>query len=381
FWDVPSNWSPAGEPLAGDDVTISPGSAITVNYRSSFGSPPTLFLVVIETATLDHAEDALVTGILSVAGDGSYELGGAGSLTTSLNQQLGGGSGAGTFLQTGGTNDVGADLRLGISGGAGTYALSGGTLDVGDDLTLGDVVASTGSFVHSGGAASVTDQVVLGFGSSTSTGSYALSGTGSLSAASVLVGDTGSGGFTQTGGTNTITAGTGALQLGSSATGLGSYALSGGSLSAPLERIGRSGTGSFTQTGGTNTVSSQLLLGQLAGSTGTYTISGGQLSAGQILGGVAGGLAGAGRLKIDGGTVTSPTIRVDQIAVGSALASNGSHTMGAGNTVSAGSLLVGEAGTGTFTQAGGTNTATTLSLGDLSTGGGTYVLSGTGSLS
>ena len=43
--------------------------------------------------------------------------------------------------------------------------------------------------------------------------------------------------------------------------------------------VGYSGTGSFTQSGGTNTISDYLYLGYNSGSSGTYSLSGsGQLS-------------------------------------------------------------------------------------------------------
>ena len=52
--------------------------------------------------------------------------------------------------------------------------------------------------------------------------------------------------------------GGGYLSLGSSTTGSGTYSLSGGSLTAQTLVIGDSGRGSFTQTGGTNAVLSGL---------------------------------------------------------------------------------------------------------------------------
>ena len=58
----------------------------------------------------------------------------------------------------------------------------------------------------------------------------------------------------------------------------GTYNLSGtGQLSAFLEYIGYSGTGTFTQTGGTNTISGYLWLGLNSGSSGTYNLNSGTL--------------------------------------------------------------------------------------------------------
>ena len=43
------------------------------------------------------------------------------------------------------------------------------------------------------------------------------------------------------------------------------------------EYVGNYGSGSFTQSGGTNTVLGSLLLGEYAGSAGTYSLNGGLL--------------------------------------------------------------------------------------------------------
>jgi hypothetical protein len=97
---------------------------------------------------------------------------------------------------------------------------------------------------------------------------------GSLSADSLLVGSTGAGTFTQTGGTNSIS-----LDLGDNSGTSGTYNLSGmGILSAYREYIGYRGTGSFTQTSGTNSISSYLYLGFNSGSIGTYNLNGGTLT-------------------------------------------------------------------------------------------------------
>ena len=88
-----------------------------------------------------------------------------------------------------------------------------------------------------------------------SSGTYNLGGSGLLSAPNEYLGYSGSGSFTQSGGTNSVPAG-GSLALGSGTGSSGTYNLSGsGQLSASYESIGYSGTGNFIQTGGTHTVS------------------------------------------------------------------------------------------------------------------------------
>ena len=93
----------------------------------------------------------------------------------------------------------------------------------------------------------------LGYNSG-GTGTYALTGNGRLSSYyPEYVGYSGTGTFTQTGGTNSTYYGD--LYLGYNTGSSGLYALSGtGQLSAQYEAVGQSGTGIFTQTGGTNSI-------------------------------------------------------------------------------------------------------------------------------
>ena len=107
-----------------------------------------------------------------------------------------------------------------------------------------------------------------------------LSGNGSLSHQNQYVGYSGTGTFTQSGGTNTLLNG-GELWLGNNTGSNGTYNLGGsGQLSTTGECVGWNGTGNFTQTGGTNIVGNSLYLGASAvGSSGTYSFSGGQLLA------------------------------------------------------------------------------------------------------
>ena len=75
------------------------------------------------------------------------------------------------------------------------------------------------------------------------------------------------------------------LTLGVPAAVTGTYDLSGGTLSVGTgatqgEIIGNSGSGTFTQTAGSNTMSDFLIVGNFPGATGTYALSGGSLSVG-----------------------------------------------------------------------------------------------------
>ena len=70
---------------------------------------------------------------------------------------------------------------------------------------------------------------------------------GGLAVNGEYVGYSGSGGFTQSGGINTVSN----LYLGYGSTGVGTYNFGGGNLSATYGYVGYSGTGTFTQSGGT----------------------------------------------------------------------------------------------------------------------------------
>ncbi len=279
---------------------------------------------------------------------GSYNLSG-GSLSVAGNEYIGY-SGTGTFTQTGGTHTVTGILMLAANAGSsGTYSLSGGSLTVGDYEAVG--YCGTGSFTQSGGTHTVT-ALYLGTEAGAS-GSYTLSDSGSGSLLSVTgneyIGYSGTGTFTQTGGSNTVGSnffvgtqgGTGSyslsggslpvfgdLYLGNSAGASGSYNLSGGSLSVGgNEYVGNSGSGTFTQTGGSNTVGSNLFIGTQGG-TGSYSLSGGSLWVGgnEVIGngGTAvfiqsGGsntvtgileVGDSGTYWLQGGSVTAPTVNV-----------------------------------------------------------------------
>ena len=248
---------------ANNNLTI--GSAI-VNY----GSGQTTSLAKAGPGTLTLSAANTYTGGTSV-------LAGTLALTGTMvgPAVVVGCGGAANFTQSAGINAP-TTLYLGYNpGSSGTYTLSG----AGNLSPFGEVLgnAGTGSFTQSGGSNTVATTLYLGYFSG-STGTYTLSG-GSLSASSQYVGNSGTGSFTQSGGSNTVFT---AMYLGNSAGGSGSYSLSGtGLLSAAAEYVGYWGTGSFTQSGGSNTVSTStgLCLGYQVGGSGSYLLSGGQLTA------------------------------------------------------------------------------------------------------
>ena len=178
------------------------------------------------------------------------------------------------------------DLFLGDpnSTNSGTVQISGsGSLSATNNEYLGNT--GTGTFTQSGGTNSIGSYLYLGSNSPSSAGigSYFLSGSGALAADQEFVGNYGSGTFSQSGGTNTVNS----LYVASS----GSYALSGSGVLAAAygETVGNSGFGTFNQSGGTNTAASLTLSG------GTYNLNGGAL--------VVPAIQGTGNFNLGGGTL------------------------------------------------------------------------------
>ncbi len=215
-----------------------------------------------------------------------------------------GNAGTGTLTHSGGTNTV-AEIFLGYSlGDNGTYVLNGtGQLLLsGLDEYVGWY--GTGNFIQTGGtnekASNNSYDLYLSLGyNAGSSGAYSLSASGFLSAFEEDTGYSGSGTFNQSGGTNA----TPYLYLGTESGGSGAYNLSGtGKLSVIYtgngsEVVGWSGTGIFTQSGGTNATDS-LTLAYTPGSSGTYNLNGGTL----ILPALSGG-SGTAAFNFGGGTL------------------------------------------------------------------------------
>ncbi len=369
-----------------------------------------------------HTVTALYLGTAAGA-SGSYTLSdsGSGSLLSVVGNEFIGEGGSGIFTQSGGTNTVGNNLVVGdLATGVGFYVNSGGTDTVGGNLYVGNAAGAHGAYILSGGSLSATNEFIgeggSGFFSNTSStntvgnnlvvgdlatgvgiyvnsagtdtvggnlyvgnntgasGSYSLSDSGSLAAGFEYVGYSGSGAFTQSGGTNSASD----LELGEFSGGSGTYNLSGGSLAAGYEIIGNSGSGSFTQSGGTNTVANNFSLAFGSGTSGAYTLSGtGSLSVG---GGEYIGWGGSASFTQSGGTnsVTGDlALALFSGGGGTFSLGSGSYNLSGGSLSVGGDEFIGINGTGVFSQSGGTHTVSGgLYLADFSGASGTYNLSG-----
>ena len=273
------------------------------------------------------------------------------------------------------------------------------------DLLIGSNTGNTGRLDQTAGTLSTGAGNWMWVGEGGGTGTYNLSGTGSLTAGALNVGAWGNAGATGTANINTsgtvdLTAGNGRpfgfgdasllvgengstgtfnLQSGTVnaafssrfAQGTGSSAtltISGGSLNTTGEfQFGRSATATATQSGGTNASTSYFVIGRDSGGIGTYNLSGGTVNAATTGGfAVLGSFSGAqGTLNVSGtGTFNS----------------------------SVGGMIIGESGTGILTLSGngvvniGTNGyqlgANASGVGTLNLNGGTLqggsVFKGTG---
>ncbi len=323
----------------------------------------------------NSASTGLVVLGNELGSNGTYTLSGPSTTTLTTGTEYIGFLGTGTFNQSGGVNTVTGNLLFADDGGSGTYTLSGGT------LTVEGAVANAGASQINvdGGTLSVAGNISVSTfnvgNAAGASGSYTLPSTQTLTAVTETIGNAGTGVFTQSAGTNNVT-GTSfsplqGLILGGTSTGVGTYDLSGtGVLSTANETIGNSGSGTFNQSGGTNTMSDQLELGAGTGSSGTYNLSGGSLAAGYENIGVGNGSSGA--FNQTGGSNNSGF----QLWVGA----GGTYALsGSSSTVTVtGTEFI----AGSFAQTGGTNTVSNsggaagqMLLG-YNSGSGTYTLSG-----
>lgn len=219
------------------------------------------------------------------------------------------------------------------SGQSGTIEMTGGSLENYTSDYIG--YSGKGTFTQSGGINSrhylVGSPFYLGYNTGAN-GTYNLYGTGKLVQENEYIGYSGIGTFNQSGGTNSIWGdGPGNLYVGYNAGSSGTYKLSGtGSLGADSEYIGWSNnsSGVFQQSGGTNYITSYLSIF----TTGQYTLSGGTVQ-------ISGGLSNMGIFDFDHGpgVLNASTNSLINLAMhGSSLLNTGSATLNVG----AGSLLI-----------------------------------------
>jgi uncharacterized protein with beta-barrel porin domain len=351
---------------------LSGGILNVSDYESGNGSSNSF----VQSGGTHNVGTDLGSGGLEISENGTYELRGASSRLTVTGGEYVGGYDTGSFTQRNGSHTVAGGLYVGIDPwgdvGSGTFTLNGGTL-VADNEYIGGNSGSA-PFTQTGGSHRVTGSLYLGYeteGAGAGTGTYTLGGGTLAVTAAEYVGHSGSGSFTQTGGTHTVG---GNLYLGYNAGMTGTYELNDGSLTTGSVFVGHSGSGVFNQTGGTHTVTASLSLGQNAGSSGTYSLVNSNLSVG---GNEAVGYSGSGAFSQILGSHTAAA----DLYLGYNAGGSGTYSLGGGTLTVGGNEMVGRAGTGTFTQSGGSHTvAGYLNLGNDAGGSGSYSLDGGGIL-
>lgn len=315
-----------------NDTTLatsqSPGPNDTANIANSGSAAITsstaaaLYLYVSEGSSL-----SLSGGSLTVYGEpetigysGSGTMIETGGTNTSIGEEVVGGGGfdgVGIFEQAKGANNAENVLSIGqVEGSIGVYDLKAGILDIGSEERVGE--SGTGNFVQTGGTNTSLSGGGLIIGAySGSHGTYQMSA-GTLKLPYVTVAAEGNAAFTQTGGM----ALTNNLDICESGGISGEYDLSGtGSLLVNgYEYIGYSGSGTFVQTGGTKTVTIGGIFLGANGGTGSYYLDGGSVNANAVTiddGGVfaveasaptvsssLGDLANVGVFSVSGNSVT-----------------------------------------------------------------------------
>ena len=177
----------------------------------------------------------------------------------------------GLWLSGGLTLSAGGSVNVGSQGGvvvnSATSTMTGGTLS-GESLFVG--ATGTGTFTQSGGSNIVTN-VLLGQNWGGGSGVYLLSSSGVLHSSTESIGQQAGASFQQSGGTNTATL-IRIVSYNSAAN--ASYSLSGGLINTSYENVGPNwGTGAFNQSGGTNDVGYLSLNGPA-----TFNFTGGLLA-------------------------------------------------------------------------------------------------------
>ena len=347
-----------------------------------------------QTGGTNAVPNYLFLGVYS-GSSGSYNLSGSGLLSSG--NELVGDGGTGNFTQSGGTNAISSALYLANNpSSSGTYSLSGSGQLSAPTEHVGH--SGTGIFTQSGGTNTISSALYLGY-TAGSSGTYSLSSSGLLSATNEYIGynSAATALFQQTGGTNSVTY----LSIGSG----GRYQLGGGTLqigaglidsgifdggNSPAVLSGSNcildfSAGTLQNVGSTLVnLTNSLLIVPPGFNTSTAFSSSSTLglthTAGTTLvvpaGQGFGGWASINDPVNCQGTITAAAGSFINLNNGLVLSGTGAVSLGSGaltvsdtasgisgGSISAYSQNIGIAATGVFTQTGGTNSVTFLSIG------------------
>ncbi len=321
---------------SGGTISLTGGSYSSYNLNIA-QAPGTSVTVAVSAGTL--APSSLHVGAAG-GGVGSLTVSGTGVVSPNAIQVANG-----SINQSGGTINTGALYMDTDPAAAQQSTFSGGSTTLGTNSTFGA-------------------GLLLG-NSPTTEGRIYITGTANVtSTGQEFVGYTGNGTVTQDGGTNTSNT---LLELGAQAGSTGTYNISGGRLDANGSGmvVGDNGTGNFTQSGNSNVeVHGDLHAGVSTGSSGTYTLDAGNLTVDgseYIAQAFTTDANGTGAFVQHGGNhVVNNQLQIGQQAE----TGTGTYTMDGGTLTTFNGITVGPSGT--FTQSGGT-----VSLsGDISSSGG-----------
>ncbi len=309
-WSNDANWTPAGAPLAADDVLLQAAAApyVYVNGPGATAHDVSLDLTFTIDDFSNSGSASLAVNSISGTAGGMYMR--AGKVTAN--------SVSVPYLDIGEYYSIGSTLELG----------AGGSVNVEHEMIIGRFTSGVTDF------GTGTLAIGPGGGSVTASAIYLGAGTG------------GNGTLNQKAGTVTSV---NPMYVGTELLSIGNYIMDGGSFTSPGAYIGVYGaTGSVQQTGGTFSAPATHIGAFVPGSTGSYNISGGTLSSAGYL--FIGRVDGAGSVNQTGGLVDTGDMY---------LASDGSGTASydlQGGTLRASGVFFATTGspTGTFTWGGGT---------------------------
>jgi len=194
-------------------------------------------------------------------------------------------------------------------GGSGTFVMTGGTINKtgGGNFAVGDGGGAVGNATHSAGAINVTGGEFF-VGNNNSSGTYDLSGTGSITVNNwtVIGRDNGSGVMNISGGTLTKNGDAGNHFI-IGASGPGTLNQTAGAVISTLSDtwLGENNSGTWTISGGTASLS-LLQIARNASGVGTLNLDGGILTAGEVAGG-----GGTSTLNLNGGTLVAAANNVN----------------------------------------------------------------------
>lgn len=413
-WDMTSNWDPDGQPHSwGDTATIqsNDSSDWVVTYSAAMpGYFDALTLNAIHTGhlTFDLSGSSLQVGEFVVGSTGHALAAHTATTVGAENVVVGRHAGSSGSYQLSGGYLGGGDLRIGEAAGSqGTFTWTGGDLDV-SNLHVGQEGA--GTFVYdTGGWWWLAQHQNLVIGEAAGGEGIFEQRSGVIYAdTSIVVGGAGRGIYRQLDGQLFQQYGTETV-IGHLAGSDGTYELSGATSERNAYRtvVGDAGTGRFVQVDGMHN-SDELIIGRAAGGVGDYQLNGGSLGAYSIvLGDQAGsqgtftqvgwpatvsldfaqmiiGRNGSGRFILDNGGQL-PVQPHQTIILGEQAGSEGVFEQ-RDSYVSAydspydgqegGRIIIGERGRGIYHQYLGRHDATETVIGHLAGSEGTYELSG-----